>query len=98
MVPESYIPSEVMSIINKWKDSGGVLIPYNSSWLTTGLGTVLPNIEEPVLTTNASVEVFPIVNANSAYISFNDYGNPINALHVNVNLTALGYLMAPTPS
>jgi len=54
------------------------------------LGTVLPNIEEPVLTTNASVEVFPIVNANSAYISFNDYGNPINALHVNVNLTALG--------
>ncbi|MFP3195030.1 MAG: hypothetical protein RXR11_06980 [Caldivirga sp.] len=26
MVPESYIPSRVMSIINKWKDSGGVLI------------------------------------------------------------------------
>jgi len=90
MVPESYIPSGVMSIINKWRVSGGVLIPYDSSWLTTGLGTVLPNIEEPVLTTNASVEVFPIVNANSAYISFNDYGNPINALHVNVNLTALG--------
>lgn len=90
LVPSSYVPSNVMNTITKWRSSGGVLITFNSEWLSTGLGNVLSSIESPLLITNASVEVFPIVNGNSAYIAFNDYGNPINVLHVCINLTSLG--------
>ncbi|ABW01308.1 beta-galactosidase [Caldivirga maquilingensis] len=90
MVPEKLIPSSVRGIINQWRSRGGVLIPFNSNWLSSGLGGALSGIEEPVITTNASVEAFPIINNDSVFLALNNYGNPLNTLHVNVNLTALG--------
>ncbi|MGC8571322.1 MAG: beta-galactosidase [Caldivirga sp.] len=90
MVPENLIPSSVQGIINQWRSRGGVLVSFNSSWLRGGLGGVLSHLEEPVLVANASVEAFPIVNNNSVFLAINNYGNPVNTLHVYVNLTALG--------
>mgnify|MGYP001626165568 CR=1 FL=1 len=90
MVPENLIPSSVQGIINQWRSRGGVLVSFNSSWLRDDLGSVLSHLEEPVLVANASVEAFPIVNNNSVFLAINNYGNPVNTLHVDVNLTALG--------
>ena len=93
LMPEKYIPKDVLSMIDAWASKGGVLVKLSS--LTNGIGPILARFEEPLIISNASIEAFPIVNGNSAYIALNNYYNPVSAIWLEVNLRGLGLVKGP---